>query len=78
MPATPKRARRILAALALVFVIVALAAAALIHSGRPRATVLMYHAVVDDRSTGVPALGRALFERQMDFVATHRYRTAFG
>ncbi|HMH49682.1 MAG TPA: polysaccharide deacetylase family protein [Candidatus Acidoferrum sp.] len=79
MPATPKGARRILALLALGFVIVTVASAVLIHSRTPRATALMYHAVVDDRegSAGVPSLGRAPFERQMDFVATHGYQTVF-
>ena len=68
-----------LVATTLGFVIVAVGLAGLIHSGKPRATVLMYHAVVDerDRAAGEPSIERALFERQMDFVATHGYETVF-
>jgi peptidoglycan/xylan/chitin deacetylase (PgdA/CDA1 family) len=57
----------------------AVVVAALIHSGKPRATVLMYHAVVEegDGAAGVPSIGRTLFERQMDFIATRGYETVF-
>src|SRR6266852_8118136 len=79
MPATTSRARRIMVATALGFVIVAVVVAALIHSGKPRASVLMYHAVVEegDGAAGVPSIGRTLFERQMDFIATRGYETVF-
>jgi peptidoglycan/xylan/chitin deacetylase (PgdA/CDA1 family) len=79
MPASPRRGSRILVTTALGFVIAAVVVAAVIHSGKPRATVLMYHAVVEDGDTaaGGPAIGRTLFERQMDFVATHGYETVF-
>jgi peptidoglycan/xylan/chitin deacetylase (PgdA/CDA1 family) len=68
-----------LVATTLGFVIVAVGLAGLIHSGKPRATVLMYHAVVNetDGATGEPSIERALFERQMDFVATRGFETVF-
>src|SRR5882672_3278157 len=77
MPATTSRARRIPVATALGFVSAALVL--VIHSGKPRATVLMYHAVADEGegAAGVPSIGRTLFQRQMDFVATHGYETVF-
>ena len=75
MPAT---ARRLLVVTALGFAIVAVVGATMIHSVRPRATVLMYHAVDDgDGAPGVPSIGRALFERQMDVIATRGYETVF-
>jgi peptidoglycan/xylan/chitin deacetylase (PgdA/CDA1 family) len=68
-----------LVATALGFVIAAAALASVIHSGKPRATVLMYHAVAEDgdNATGVPSIEPARFQRQMDFVATHGYETVF-
>ena len=49
---------------------------AVIHSRRPQATVLMYHAVVeDDDDAAEPSIGKTLFGRQMEFVAAHGYQT---
>ena len=50
----------------------------LIRSRRPDATVLMYHAVVeDDASAPEPSIGRTLFGGQLEFLATRGYQTVF-
>lgn len=78
MPAQRNRTRRVLVAITLVVVLVAIGLAVLIHSGRPEATVLMYHAVVeDDDDAAEPSIGRTLFGRQMDVVAALGYETVF-
>jgi peptidoglycan/xylan/chitin deacetylase (PgdA/CDA1 family) len=79
VPATPPRTKRVVAVVLLGLAIVTLALLVLIHARRPGATVLMYHAVVGDGDSagGAPAIARALFERQMRFVATHGYETVF-
>ena len=78
MPATRARTKRGLAVVLLGLMILTVSLVVLIHSHRPRATVLMYHAVVeDDDDATEPSIGKTLFGPQMEFVAAHGYQTVF-
>jgi peptidoglycan/xylan/chitin deacetylase (PgdA/CDA1 family) len=68
--------RRVAAGLALGVAMAAMGAFALVHGRRPAATVLLYHSVTD-QATWEPSIPRALFERQMAFIASHGYETVF-